>query len=312
MSVAHLDTGHSRRADLRVIIAFVLVALVWGSTWLVIKFQIGPVPPSWSVTWRFVGAAVGMFAFGLLRGDIRLGALVPERAVLAQAALIGISTFCANFQFIYRAESHLTSGLVAVVFSLLLVPNAVFARVFLGTAVARGFIVGTLIAFAGIGLLMVHEYRAAPQGSDVPLGAVMTVLALLCASTGNVAQAAPVARRVSAVLLLAWAFLIGAVVDFALAWVLSGPPVFDWSPAYLGSVTYLALIGSVLTFPLYNLLLREMGPGRAAYSGVLVPVVAMGLSTLFERYHWSAFNAGGAALAVLGLIVALNARRPSR
>jgi drug/metabolite transporter (DMT)-like permease len=295
-----------------VIAAFVVTALVWGSTWLVIKGQIGPVPPSWSVTWRFAGAALGMFALGLVRGDIRLGALVPERPVLIHAGLIGVSLFCANFQFVYRAESHLTSGLVAVVFALLLLPNAVFSRIFLGTPVTRGFALGSAIALSGIVLLMIAEYRTAPAGSDVPLGAAMTGLALLCASTGNVLQAAQVVRRVPAAMLLAWAFLIGAVVDFGVAWVLSGPPVFDWSPVYMGSVAYLALIGSVLTFPLYNLLLREMGPGRAAYNGVVVPVVAMLLSTVFEGYRWTGLNLGGAGLALIGLVVALRSRKPSR
>ena len=305
-------TAQARAAQPRVIAAFVVTALVWGSTWLVIKGSIGPVPPSWSVTWRFVGAAIGMFALGLARGDITVRALVPERAVLTHAALIGISLFCCNFQFVYRAETHLTSGLVAVVFALLLLPNAVFGRIFLGTPVTRGFIAGSVIALGGIVLLMIYEYRAAPAGSDVPLGAAMTVLALLCASTGNVLQAAQVVRKVPAAMLLAWAFLIGATADFALAWVLSGPPVFDWSPVYMGSVAYLSLIGSVLTFPLYNLLLREMGPGRAAYNGVLVPVVAMLLSTVFEGYRWSAFNVGGAALSLVGLVVALRSRNPSR
>ena len=89
-------TAQARAAQPRVIAAFVVTALVWGSTWLVIKGSIGPVPPSWSVTWRFVGAAIGMFALGLARGDITVRALVPERAVLTHAALIGISLFCCN------------------------------------------------------------------------------------------------------------------------------------------------------------------------------------------------------------------------
>jgi drug/metabolite transporter (DMT)-like permease len=302
----------ARGSDPRVIAAFVVTALVWGSTWLVIKRQIGPVPASWSVTWRFAGAAIGMFALGLARGDIRPRALVPERRVLIHAGLIGVSLFCFNFQFVYRAEGHLTSGLVAVVFALLLLPNAVFSRIFLGTPVTRGFIFGSIVALGGIVLLMIREYRAAPVGSDVPLGAAMTALALLFASTGNVLQAALVVRRVPAAMLLAWAFLIGASADFIVAWVLSGPPVFDWSPGYIASVAYLALIGSVLTFPLYNLLLREMGPGRAAYNGVLVPVVAMLLSTAFEGYRWSALNIGGAALSLIGLVLALQSRKPSR
>ena len=159
---------------------------------------------------------------------------------------------------------------------------------------------------------MIHEYHAAPVGSDVPLGAAMTALALLFASTGNVLQAAQVVRQVPATMLLAWAFVFGAISDFIVAWVLSGPPVFDWSPVYMASVAYLALIGSVLTFPLYNLLLRQMGPGRAAYNGVLVPVVAMLLSTVFECYRWSALYLAGAALSLVGLVVALRSRNPSR
>jgi len=310
MASDHLLTR--RETDPKVIIAFIVTALVWGSTWLVIKAQIGPVPASWSVTWRFTGAAIGMFALGLARGDIRLRALVPERAVLIRAGLIGVSLFCGNFQFVYRAESHLTSGLVAVVFALLVFPNAVFSRIFLGTPVTRGFVLGSMIALGGIVLLMIREYHAAPVGSDVPLGAGMTLLALICASTGNVLQAGEVARRVPAAMLLAWAFLIGATADFIVACVLSGPPVIDWSPLYLGSVAYLALIGSVLTFPLYNLLLREMGPGHAAYNGVVVPVVAMLLSTVFEAYHWTGLNIAGATLALAGLVVALRSRRPSR
>jgi len=305
-------TAHPRENDPKVIAAFIVTALVWGSTWLVIKAQIGPVPASWSVTWRFAGAAIGMFALGLVRGEIRLGALVPERDVLVRAGLIGVSLFCANFQFVYRAESHLTSGLVAVVFALLVFPNAVFSRIFLGTPVTRGFVLGSMIALGGIVLLMIREYHAAPVGSDVPLGAGMTLLALICASTGNVLQAGEVARRGPAAMLLAWAFLIGATADFIVACVLSGPPVIDWSPLYLGSVAYLALIGSVLTFPLYNLLLREMGPGHAAYNGVVVPVVAMLLSTVFEAYHWTGLNIAGATLALAGLVVALRSRRPSR
>ncbi len=71
-------------------------------------------------------------------------------------------------------------------------------------------------------------------------------------------------------------------------------------------------VGAVLTFPLYNVLLRQMGPGRAAYNGVLVPVIAMLLSTAFEGYRWSAFNIAGAALSLVGLVVALRSRSPSR
>ncbi len=300
--------GSASFLEARIALPFLLTALIWGSTWLVIKGQLGTVPPSWSVTWRFAGATIGMFALALVRRE----RLWPGWAVVRLAAVIGVATFCCNFQFVYRAEGYLTSGLVAVIFALLMVPNAVLARLLLGQPITRGFLGGSAVALLGIALLMLHEYRVAPQGGNVPLGAGLVLLALACASLGNVLQASPALRGVSAVVLLAWALLLGALADFALAWILSGPPMFEWTARYGLSVAYLALFGSVLTFPLYNLLLRELGPGRAAYNGVLVPVVAMGLSTLFEGFRWSPLTVAGAALALVGLVLALRARKPAR
>ncbi len=305
--------GEARFLQARILVPFLLTAVIWGSTWLVIKGQLSDVPPSWSVTWRFTGAAIGMFAFALVQ---RLP-LVPDKRGLRVAALMGCSVFSFNFQFIYRSEQYLTSGLVAVLFALLLVPNTVFARIFLGQRITRGFLVGTVIALAGIALLMLHEYHLAvahnsATGAHVLVGGVMVLIALLFASVGNVVQASPAARGQPVPTLLAWAMLIGACVNAVIAWILSGPPRFDWSPGYAGGVAYLAIIGSVVTFPMYNGLLRALGPGRAAYNGVLVPVVAMLLSTLFEGYRWSLLAGSGAALAMIGLIVALRARNPSR
>ena len=103
--------------------------------------------------------------------------------------------------------------------------------------------------------------------------------------------------------------LWGALGNALFAWISSGAPVFDPRPQYLWGIAYLGLIGSVVTFPLYTALIRDWGPGKAAYNGVLVPVVAMGLSTLFEGYRWSALAMGGAVLAMAGLLIALSGRK---
>ena len=108
---------------------------------------------------------------------------------------------------------------------------------------------------------------------------------------------------------MAWGMIWGVIASVAYAAVAVGAPVLDPRPAYLAGIAYLGLVGSALTFPLYSQLIREWGPGPAAYNGVAVPVVAMILSTLFEGYQWSLLAGGGAVLAMVGLIVALSGRR---
>jgi len=92
---------------------------------------------------------------------------------------------------------------------------------------------------------------------------------------------------------------------------MTGPPVFDGSPAYWIGVLYLSLIGSVLTFSLYYPVVRIIGPAKAAYSSVLVPIIAMGFSTWLEDYRWTTLTVVGALLALGGMVAALGRNRPS-
>jgi len=299
-------TAANPHALLRPAIVFPLatVALVWGSTWYVITGQIGDVPPSWSVTWRFMMATPFMFAVALaMRTPLRMG-----RAGHMLALFMGLTQFFANFNFIYSAEEHLTSGIVAVMYGLLMVPNTLLARIMLGHKVTRRFMAGSAVAIAGIALLLVHEAQTSPVGGNVPLGIALAIGGILSASLANVVQAGTTGRSLPLMSMLAWAMLYGTGFDAAFAWTFSGPPVVPQSGAYWAGVAWLALAGSVLTFPLYYSVVRTIGPGRAAYNAVLVIVVAMMISTGLERYVWSPLAIGGAALALIGLILALRAR----
>ena len=290
-----------------VLLPFLLVSLIWGSTWWVITGQIGDVPASWSVTWRFALATPAMFVVAIAMGrSLRLG---WSGQVLA--AVVGITQFCGNYNFVYRAELHLTSGIVAVMMALLLVPNTVLARVLLKQPVTLRFILGSLIAIAGILLLLLHEAREAPVQGAVLIGVVFALGAMLCASVSNVVQANETGQRLPMVSLLAWAMLYGTACDAAIAWVTAGPPVIPSSAAYWLGTGYLALFGSVVTFPLYYTLIRQLGAGKAAYNGVVVVVIAMLISTVLEGYRWTPVAAAGAVLAMAGLIVALSARKPA-
>jgi len=225
---------------------------------------------------------------------------------------VGIAQFSGNFLFVYHAESHITSGIVAVMFALLMVPNALFARAFIGERVQPGFIGGSLVAIAGVALLLVHEWRVAPlggpNGGNVGLGIVLAIGGMLAASIANVVQANPTGRGVPMVSFLAWAMVYGAAFDLVYALVTVGPPPVPQAWQFWAGTAYLAIIGSVVTFPLHYNLVRQIGAGRTAYNGIVTVCVAMGLSTVFEGYRWTGLTALGAALALLGMGLALRSK----
>lgn len=294
---------------LSVFVPFMLVSLIWGSTWLVIRDQVAVVAPSWSVAYRFLIGAIGMFVLATI---MRLS-LKIDRSLLRWIAALGLLQFAFNFNFVYLAERHITSGIVAVLFALLIVPNALIAKWWLKRPIGGAFLIGSAIACIGVTCLLVQEYRAAPVGADaVLLGVGLTLLAVICASISNVMQALPVISQTPTVTILAWSMLFGTVANALYASVVYGPPQFDPRPEYAAGVAYLGLIGSVVTFPLYFGLIRKIGPGKAAYTSVLIPVIAMLLSTLFEGYRWTNLAAAGAVLVIAGLLVAMQASKPAR
>lgn len=294
---------------LAVLVPFGIVTLIWGSTWIVIADQLGVVPPTWSVIYRFLLAGLTMAAWTLVK---RERFWLPPGG-FAFAATLGLFQFVLNFNFVYRAESHVTSGLVAVVFALLLVPNAILGRIFLGQRLGRQLVIGSAVAVAGIALLFVHEIRRDPSASgEVLFGICLTLIGVLCASCANVMQASETARRYPMLPAIGWAMLIGAALDGAFAFATVGPPVIEWRLGYLLGVAYLGIVASALAFTLYFGVIRVIGTAKAAYSSVIIPVLAMLISTVFEGYRWSWLAAAGALLAGAGLVLALSARRPAR
>jgi len=289
----------------RVLIPFMLTGTIWGSTWFVITGQIDGVPAAWGVFYRFLLATPALFVLARVMGN-RLRLNRPEHLL---ALGVGIAQFSGNFLFVYHAEMHITSGIVAVMFALLMVPNAFFARVFIGERVQGGFIGGSIVAIAGVALLLVHEWNAAPLGGNVGLGIVLAVGGMLAASIANVVQANPTGRGVPMVSLLAWAMLYGTIFDLGFALVTAGAPPVPQAWQFWAGTAYLAVIGSVVTFPLHYNLVREIGAGRTAYNGIVTVCVAMLLSTLFEGFRWDALSAGGMALALAGMGLALRSKQ---
>jgi drug/metabolite transporter (DMT)-like permease len=289
-----------------VTLPFIIFTAVWGSTWIVIRGQLGAVPPQWSVAYRFVIAAAAMALIALLRGE---GLRLP-RSGIAAAFVLGFTQFCLNFNAVYLAERHITSGVVATVFALLLIPSSLLAWAFLGHKPTQRFFWWSLVAVVGIGLLFAHELGVhAARSSQIVAGIALTLVGMLGASIANVLQARPEMRRFPLFTLLAWSMAAGALIDALIALAMTGAPVIDTRPAYWLGLVYLALAASVLTFSLYYPVVRKIGPAKAAYSSVLVPIIAMGFSTWLEGYRWTPTTIAGAVLALGGMVGALSRNR---
>jgi len=289
-----------------VTLPFIIFTAIWGSTWIVIRSQLGVVPAQWSVTYRFVIAAAAMAAIAAWKGDsLRIG-----RSGLLAAGFLGFAQFCINFNAVYLAERHITSGVVATVFALLLIPSTLLGWALLGHRPSRRFAWSSLVAVAGIVLLFVHELSQHPADTrQIGAGIGLALLGMMGASVANVAQARPEIRRFPLFGLLAWSMAAGALIDGVIAFAMTGPPVFDTHPSYWLGIVYLALFASVLTFSLYYPVVRRIGPAKAAYSSVLVPIIAMGFSTWLEDYHWTGLAIAGALLALGGMAAALGRDR---
>ncbi len=251
-------------------------------------------------------AAVAMALVARWKGQ----SLKLDRGGLIAALVLGVTQFSVNFNSVYLAERFITSGVVATVFALLLIPNSLLAWAFLGQKPNRRFLLAGLVAIAGVALLFIHEIRSSPTDPhDIAIGLALTLLGLLGASSANVYQAGKEATRHPLLALLAWSMAIGAFLDAVLAFAVAGPPVVEMRLGYWVGILYLALFGSVLCFALYFPVVRKIGPGKAAYSSVLVPIIAMSLSTMFEGYRWSTLAVAGGVLALGGMLLALAGRR---
>ena len=289
-----------------VVLPFIVFTAIWGSTWIVIRGQLGVVPPQWSVTYRFMIAAAAMAALAVWKGEsLRIG-----RGGLLAALFLGAAQFCINFDAVYLAERHITSGVVATVFALLLIPSSLLAWAVLGQRPTARFAWSSLVAVAGVMLLFAHELREhAASVRAIMAGIGLTFFGMLGASAANVVQARPEIRRYPLFAMLAWSMAAGALIDGIIATIMTGPPVIDTSVTYWGGLLYLSLAASVLNFSLYYPVIRKIGPAKTAYSSVVVPIIAMGFSTWLEGYRWTPLAIGGALLALGGMAGALSGGR---
>jgi drug/metabolite transporter (DMT)-like permease len=279
--------------------------LIWGSTWIAITYQLGVVEPVVSVALRFITAALLLFGICFIRAEkIRYG-----RRDHAFLALQGLLMYSAGYVCVYEAEARVVSGLVAVGYSASPIANMLCARLLYGTPLSRRVAAGGLFGIAGIVLVFAPEFARLSATPTAAAGVVLTAIAVSVQAFASAVASRNGERGIAVWPALAWGMTYGAI--GCSAWVLlTGTPIaFDLRPGYVLSWAWLTIFGSIIAFGAYLTLLIRIGAGRAGYIGVMVPVIALIISALFEGYRWAPATWAGIVLAVAGNFVALGGLR---
>lgn len=281
---------------------YLITVLIWGSTWLAIKFQLGVVSPELSIAYRFGLAAFILFVYSLLRR-------FPLRFDLKSHgffALQGLLLFSLNYILVYLAEGYLTSGLVAIIFSLIIIMNIIFGAVLLSNPIRLRVFIGGIIGLLGLALVFWPELVSFDLSSGRALGILLAVIATVSASLGNVVSARNQRNKLPVIQTNTFGMLYGSIFMFILALFRGAQLQIDLSPDYIISLLYLAIFGSVIAFGSYLTLLGRIGLDRAAYVTVLFPIIALLFSTLFEDLQWGIPQLIGVALVLFGNAMVLN------
>jgi drug/metabolite transporter (DMT)-like permease len=289
------------RVELSNLQLFAACVAIWGSTWLAITFQLGKVEPEASVAYRFLLGSVILFAYCAARRlPLRFSAR-DHRWI----ALQGIFMFSVSYIFVYYAETHIVSGLVAVGYSASPLLGMLGLRLFFATPMTQRMAAGSGLGILGITLVFWPELAKFQAGGSPALGALFTVLSVILSTLGSLIAHRNHDAKVPVWQGMAWGMLYGAI--FSALWTLvSGKTFgFDATAPYVLSLIYLAIAGSVLAFGSFLTLLGRIGAARSGYIGVMVPIVALVISAAFEGFHWHALTWVGIAISVAGNVLVL-------
>lgn len=285
---------------------YLLTVLIWGTTWIALKLQLGVVAIPVSIVYRFGFAALVLFVILLLSGRLQKVNRRGQLICLAQ----GLCLFCINFMCFYTASQWIPSGLIAVVFSTSTLWNALNARIFFRQKVARNVLAGGALGLIGLACLFWPELAGRTASHETLLGLGLALLGTLCFSAGNLLSSLQQKAGLRPLTTNAWGMLYGASM-LSVYCLLSGTPFsFEWNTRYIGSLVYLVIAGSVIGFTAYLTLVGRMGPERAAYCTVLFPVVALNISAFAEGYQWTLPALMGLVLVMLGNVLVFRKARP--
>ena len=224
-------------------------------------------------------------------------------------ALLGFLLFGINYWLVYVSELYLPSGLVAVVFSSIIFLNIINGAIFLKSPI-RGYVVfGAFIGMIGIMLVFKQEVFSFSLSSENSIAFLLALIGAISASLGNITSAFIQRQKIPIIQANAYGMLYGASVMLLVCLIIGKPFAFEVTLPYIGSLIYLTLFGSIIAFTSYLTLLGKIGADKAAYVTLVIPVIALLLSTVFEDYHWDIYAMSGVVFIMIGNVIILRKRK---
>jgi drug/metabolite transporter (DMT)-like permease len=279
---------------------YAMLVLIWSSTWVAIKFGLEDSPPLLGAGARFALAGLVLLAFAALSRR-------PLRTDWLLAGILGLAPFAFAYGLVYWGEQHIPSGLAAVLFGVLPLYTGILAGFFLPEEPLRArLLFGVVVAIGGLALAFAESLELGDDELALA-GAAALALSPLGAAIGSIAQKLR-AAELDAVVLNGWGMLGGGILLLAASALSESWGEFAWTPESLGSIVYLAIIGSAITFVGLTVLLRHLTAQALSFLAMLLPFGALifGAALYDEAITWRAL--AGAALVAAGLLIAQTGR----
>jgi len=280
---------------------FVVPALIWGSTWFVITYQLGQVDPIVSVVYRFFIAGVILLIYCLIKGVNMKYSLKDHVFMVLQ----GVFLFGVNYWLVYESEQYIASALVAVAFSTVIFMNSGFGALFLGRKINKKVITAAIAGLCGTVLIFWGELSKMQMSGDTLKGTILAAGSVVLASLGNITSARNSQEKIPVLQANAFGMLYGCTLMAIVALLLDRPFTFDSSASYVLSLIYLSVFGSIVAFGTYLTLVGRIGADKGAYALVVIPVIAIIMSLIFEDYQITISTIFGVMLILIGNILAL-------
>jgi drug/metabolite transporter (DMT)-like permease len=280
---------------------FSVCCLVWGTTWLAITFQVNELHVMFSVGLRFALAAI-VIGIWCLFATVSLHLPLKEHGLIAVA---GVLLYTLDYSFLYAAQQHMISALLAVLSSTVIYFNVILRRLFMAKPVRTEVVIGATIGMLGILLIFLPEFEAFSRQENIAFGLLLAMTSFFCAACGNVVSEKILSGKVQVLQMNFWAMTYGMIVTTIIAFGSGAEFIVPTKPSYYYSLLYLAIFGSVIAFGAYMLLLKQIGADRSAYVVLVYPIVALLISTLFEAYIWTTSAIFGAFIVLIGNAIAM-------